>query len=152
LLAQLIILLGGIPTMQTIVRAEIFLAVVDAVTTLHQRVTDGTFSVFLLAYIHDMLTQSSRDNALFFGVLHALCAGARPTRSLCVARVAVLAVRDKIRVRVVRPDVCRFHAPLLHGLIQLVFAVGDGVPGETLHPHHVPHCGARVLDEPVFRI
>ena len=74
-----------------------------------------------------------------------LSSGLAAARCRFVTRVAVMTGRQELWVGVVGPDVCGLHS------IIAVLTVGDRISRKSLHPGHLPHTAARILDKPILR-
>lgn len=89
--------------------------------------------LFDFTYFNYVLTQRRRNHASFLTALQSLRACFTAPWGLFMARIAVLAHRLEFRIRMVRPDVCRFHPDIT------VLAICNCISGKSMHPGHLPH-------------
>lgn len=94
-----------------------------------------------LAYIHNVLAQSSRDYASFFAVFQPLCTCFTAPWCRFMARITVLAHRLESWIRMISPNICGLHSVIT------ILTIGHGVSWQVLHPCHLSHSTARILYE-----
>ena len=95
---------------------------------------------------NNVLAQGFRDDAAFLAAFQPLRSCSAATWCFFVARITVFAHRAKIRCRMIRPYVSRFHSCVT------ILAICHRVLWQSLHPYHLSHTAARVFDEPAARL
>lgn len=114
-------------------------------SSLYETLCDHSLRPALLfANGHDVFAKLLRNDWPFFAVGKPLCACSWPSWRRFVAWISVVARRFELRIRMVRPYICRLHS------LVTILAICHRVTWQAVHEVHLPQPAPWVFNKPVF--